>query len=122
MGRRVAARERGSKVRSGVAAGGRSVMRGEAHPRSSLMLRLVAAAVILGSAVPAQADDKKVTVTCLGGAKKAPLEGLKVSIRSHTGDWSDDRRGKPLAVGKTGKDGAAAFALAPGRYYVDVES
>jgi hypothetical protein len=86
------------------------------------MLPLVALAVLLGCTNPAAAEDKKVTVTFLGGAKKARLEGLKVSIRSHTGDWSDDRRRKPLADGKTGKDGAAAFALAPGRYYVDIES
>jgi hypothetical protein len=42
--------------------------------------------VLLCVALPARAEDKKVSIRFVGGAKKAPLEGLKVSIRSHTGD------------------------------------
>jgi hypothetical protein len=86
------------------------------------MPRLIALVALLGFSCPANAEDKKVTVTFLGGAKKAPIEGLKVSIRSYTGDWSEDKRRKPLTDGKTGKDGAAALTLPEGRYYVDIES
>jgi len=86
------------------------------------MPRLIALVALLGFAGFAKAEDKKVAITFLGGAKKVPLEGLKVSIRTYTGDWSEDKRRKPIADGKTGKDGAAAFTLASGRYYVDIES
>src|SRR4051812_3811584 len=86
------------------------------------MLRATSLLILLGFAVPAQAEDRKVTVTFLGGAKKTPLEGLKVSVRSYTGDWSEDRRRKPLAEAKADKAGAATFALAEGRYYVDIDS
>jgi hypothetical protein len=41
--------------------------------------------VLFCVALPAKAEDKKVTITFLGGAKKVPLEGLKVSIRRSTG-------------------------------------
>jgi hypothetical protein len=54
------------------------------------MLRIITITALLASVCPAQADDKKVTVRFLGGAKKTPLEGLRVSIRSDTGDWSAD--------------------------------
>jgi hypothetical protein len=86
------------------------------------MIRLIAAAVLLTFTPPAQAENKKVTVTFLGGAKKTPLEGLKVSVRLSTGDWSEDHRRKPLTEGKTGKDGATSFTLTDGRYYVDIDS
>jgi hypothetical protein len=78
--------------------------------------------VLFCVSLPAKAEDRRVTVTFLGGAKKVPLDGLKVSIRKHTGDWTDDRRRKPLTDGKTDKDGAVRFALADGYYYVDIES
>lgn len=39
------------------------------------MLRLVPLLVLLGVTLPARADDKKVTVTFLAGAKKVPLDG-----------------------------------------------
>jgi hypothetical protein len=83
---------------------------------------LRALTVLLCVALPAKAEDKKVSVKFVGGAKKVPLDGLKVSIRTYTGDWSEDKRRKPLTDGKTGKDGAVAFTLAEGRYYVDIES
>src|SRR5215207_8848530 len=35
--------------------------------------------VLFVFALPAQAEGKKVTITFLGGAKKAPLEGVKVT-------------------------------------------
>jgi hypothetical protein len=78
------------------------------------MNQLIAVAVLLAFTVPVQAEDKKVTVTFLGGAKKTPLEGLKVSIRLYTGDWSEDYRRKPLTDAKRDKTGAATFALADG--------
>lgn len=86
------------------------------------MLRLTAIAILLGFAGPAQAEEKNVTIRFLGGAKKTPLEGLKVSIRSHTGDWSEDKRRKPLTDGKTEKTGTASFTLADGWYYVEIVS
>ena len=86
------------------------------------MTRLIAVAVLLAFTVPAQAEDKKVTVTFLGGAKKTPLEGLKVSIRLYTGDSSEDYWRKPLTDAKTDKTGAATLALADGGYYVDIAS
>src|SRR5438045_4537 len=86
------------------------------------MLRVVALAVLLGLACPAPAEDKKVTITFLGGAKKTPVEGLRVSIRSHTGDWSADRDRKAVAVGTTDKRGTATITLAEGRYSVDLAS
>lgn len=85
------------------------------------MLRIASLLVLLGFTAPARAEDKKVTITFLGGAKKAPLEGLKVTIRSYTGDWTADLK-KKLADGKTDKDGGAVFTLADGRYYVDIDS
>src|SRR5262245_50322025 len=91
-------------------------------PTVSLMLRLTAIAVLLGLAVPAQAEDKKVTITFLGGAKKVPLDGLKVTIRKHTGDWTKDHEAKPLTDAKTDRDGTARFALADGYYYVQIDS
>ncbi len=78
--------------------------------------------VLFVFALPAKAEDKKVTVTFLGGVKKAPLDGLKVTIRAHTGHWTDDHRAKPLTDGKTDKDGTARFTLADGYYYVDISS
>ncbi len=85
------------------------------------MFRLVACVVLLGFAGPARAEDKKVTVRFLGGVKKVPLDGLKVTIRKHTGDWSVDRE-KKLTDGKTDKDGSAGFSLVDGWYYVEIDS
>lgn len=48
--------------------------------------------VLFVFALPAQAEDKRVTVTFLGGAKKVPLEGLKVMLRGSTGDNPRQRR------------------------------
>ena len=78
--------------------------------------------VLFVFALPGQAEDKKVTVTFLGGAKKVPLDGLKVTIRKHTGDWTKDHEAKPLTDGKTDKDGTARFTLADGYYYVEITS
>ena len=39
------------------------------------MIRVESLLVLLGFALPARADDKKVSINFLGGAKKAPLEG-----------------------------------------------
>ena len=83
------------------------------------MLR--ALAVLLCFALPAKADDKKVSVTFLGGAKKTPLDGVKVTIRGDTGDSTADLKNK-VADGKTGKDGAVGFTLKDGSYYVDIDS
>jgi hypothetical protein len=85
------------------------------------MLQFAAIAVLLGFAVLAQAEDKKVAITFLGGTKKIPLEGLKVTIRKHTGDWSVDRE-KTLSEGKSDKAGTASFTLADGWYYVEITS
>jgi hypothetical protein len=85
------------------------------------VLRIASLFVLLGSAGPTQAEDKKVTITFLGGAKKAPLEGVKVTIRGDTGDWTADLKNK-IADGKTGKDGTANFTLAEGKYYIDIDS
>src|SRR5687767_632099 len=85
------------------------------------MFRLIACVVLLGFAGPARAEDKKVTVRFLGGVKKVPLEGLKVTIRKHTGDWSVDRE-KKLTDGKTDKNGGTGFSLADGWYYVEIDS
>jgi hypothetical protein len=86
------------------------------------MLRWVSLLVLLGFALPARAEDKKVTVTFLGGAKKVPLDGLKVTIRKHTGDWTRDHEAKPLTDGKTDQRGTASFVLADGYYYVEIAS
>jgi hypothetical protein len=78
--------------------------------------------VLLACAAPLQADEpKKVSVQFLGGAKKVPLEGVKVSLFRSTGNYSQDKK-KATTTGTTDKAGAAAFALAPGRYYVDIAS
>jgi hypothetical protein len=77
--------------------------------------------VLLCSALPATAEDKKVTITFLGGAKKVPLDGVTVTIRGDTGDWTADRKNK-IADGKTGADGTVNFTLAEGKYYVDIDS
>src|SRR5215207_6784127 len=77
--------------------------------------------VLFVFALPAQAEDKKVTVTFLGGAKKVPLEGVKVTLRGSTGDWTADLKNK-VADGKTGKDGTVGFTLKDGSYYVDIAS
>src|SRR3954469_15037886 len=83
------------------------------------MLRAVFVLFVL--ALPARAEDKKVTVTLLGGAKKVPLEGVKVTLRGSTGDWTADLKNK-VADGKTGKDGTVGFTLKDGSYYVDIAS
>jgi hypothetical protein len=83
------------------------------------MLR--ALTVLLCFALPARAEDKKVTITFLGGAKKVPLDGVKVTIRGDTGDSTADLKNK-VADGKTGKDGAVGFTLKDGSYYVDIDS
>jgi hypothetical protein len=85
------------------------------------MLRAACVLVLLGFALPARADEKKVTIKFFGGAKKTPLDGLKVTIRGYTGDWTADKKNK-LADGVTDKNGVANFTLAPGRYYVDIAS
>jgi hypothetical protein len=83
------------------------------------MLRALLVLFIL--ALPANADDKQVTIRLLGGAKKVPLEGLKVTIRGHAGDWTADLKNK-LKDGKTDKDGRVGFTLPDGHYYVDIAS
>jgi hypothetical protein len=85
------------------------------------MLLTTSFLILLGCASPAPPDTKKVNIRFLGGAKKTPIEGLKVTIRSYTGDWTEDKK-KKLAEGKTDKNGNAVFTLVPGRYYVDVAS
>ena len=85
------------------------------------MFRLVGLAVLLGLPLPARAEDKTVAIGFLGGAKKVPLGGLKVTIRAYTGDWSKDQK-KTLTDGKTDKTGSAAFTLADGWYYVEIAS
>lgn len=85
------------------------------------MLHCVSLLVLLGLAIPARAEDKKVVITFLGGAKKVPLEDLKVTIRAYTGDWTVDQK-KSLTDGKTDKDGTAGFTLADGWYYVEIAS
>jgi hypothetical protein len=77
--------------------------------------------VLFGLAGPSLAEDGKVTVRFLGGAKKLPLAGLKVTIRAHTGDWTRDHKTK-LTDGKTDKDGNARFTLADGLYYAEIGS
>jgi hypothetical protein len=52
------------------------------------MIRVACVLVLLACAGPVRADDKKVTIRFLGGAKKAPLDGLKVTVRGYTGDWT----------------------------------
>jgi hypothetical protein len=86
------------------------------------MLRAVSLLVLLGLALPAYAEDKKVSFRFLGGAKKVPLEGLKVTIRAYTGDATADEKAKPLTDGKTDKEGTALFTLAEGYYYVQITS
>jgi hypothetical protein len=77
--------------------------------------------VLFVFARPAKAEDKTVTIAFLGGAKKAPMEGLKATLRGSTGDWASDLKNK-VADGKTGKDGAVGFTLKDGSYYVDIDS
>jgi hypothetical protein len=86
------------------------------------MPRLATLLVILGLAFPSHAEDKKVTVRFLGGTKKVPLDGLKVTIRKYTGHFTDDHKVKALTNAKTDKAGAASFALPDGRYYVEIDS
>jgi hypothetical protein len=76
---------------------------------------------MLGLACHGQAEDPKVAIRFVGGAKKIPLPGLKVTIRAHTGDWTRDHQ-KVLTSGTTDKDGTAGFTLADGYYYVEIES
>jgi hypothetical protein len=76
------------------------------------MLRFAVLFVLL-VAIPAGAEDRKVTITFFGGARKVPLDGLKITSRSSTGDWTVDRK-KTLTDGKTDKDGSVAFTLADG--------
>ncbi|HYH69455.1 MAG TPA: hypothetical protein VD866_32470, partial [Urbifossiella sp.] len=60
------------------------------------MLRAAVLLLLLASVCPARGDDKTVAIRFLGGEKKVPLDGLKVSIRTYTGDWSEDKRRKSL--------------------------
>ena len=85
------------------------------------MLRIASLLLLLGFVCPAQAEDKKVTITFLGGAKKVPLEGVKVTLRGSTGDWTADMKNK-VADGNTGQDGTVGFTLKDGSYYVDIAS
>ena len=71
-------------------------------------------------ASPANAEDKKVSIRFLGGAKKVPLEGLKVTIRAYTGNATDDEKAKPLTEGKTDKEGNVGYTLTEGYYYVQI--
>jgi len=77
--------------------------------------------VLFCCAFPVQVDDNDTTIRFLGGAKKTPIEGLKVIIRKYTGDWSLDQS-KSLTNGKTDQKGNVLFALPDGRYYVDIAS
>lgn len=70
---------------------------------------------------PAVAKEPNVTVRFLGGDKKVPLADLNVTVRKHTGDWSDDHK-KSMTAGKTDKDGNARFSLADGLYYIEITS
>ena len=81
------------------------------------------AALLFGTTLlcAAHAEDRNVTIQFLGGARKTPLEGLKVTIRAYTGDWSFDQT-KTLTDGKTDKDGNVGFTLADGHYYVEIRS
>jgi hypothetical protein len=83
------------------------------------MLQTLLMMVLL--ACPAE-ETRKVTISFVGGAKKTPLEGLKVTIRAHTGHWTDDHKAKPLTDGKTDKEGTARFTLVDGWYYVEIKS
>ena len=85
------------------------------------MLRLVALVVLFGMAFPARADERTVAIRFLGGSKKVPLDGLKVTIRAYTGDWSADMK-KKLIDGTTNKEGAVSFNLTDGQYYVEITS
>jgi formylglycine-generating enzyme required for sulfatase activity len=71
---------------------------------------------------PLEPAAKQVTITFLAGAKKVPLDGLKVTIRKYTGHWTDDQKAKPLAGGKTDKEGTARFTLSDGSYYAAITS
>jgi len=86
------------------------------------MLRAVSLLILLGLASPANAEDKKVSIRFLGGAKKVPLEGLKVTIRAYTGNATDDEKAKPLTEGKTDKEGNVGYTLTEGYYYVQISS
>lgn len=77
--------------------------------------------LLLCFALPLQAEDKESTIRFLGGAKKTPIEGLKVTIRKDTGDWSIDHT-KTLTSGKTDEQGNVRLKLADGRYYVEIAS
>ncbi|MFO0808895.1 MAG: hypothetical protein U0746_09755 [Gemmataceae bacterium] len=77
--------------------------------------------VLFCFALPVQAEDKDATIRFLGGEKKTPIEGLKVTIRKYTGDWSVDQT-KTLTDGKTDQKGNVRFPLADGWYYVEIAS
>jgi len=77
--------------------------------------------VLFCFALPVQAEDKDATIRFLGGAKKTPIEGLKVTIRKNTGDWSVDQT-KSLTDGKTDQKGNVRFSLPDGSYYVEIAS
>lgn len=77
--------------------------------------------VLFCIALPARAEDKKVSVKFVGGAKKVPIEGLKVTLRRSTGDWTADLKNR-VADGKTDEEGAVGFTLKDGAYYVDIDS
>jgi hypothetical protein len=66
-------------------------------------------------------DDNEVALTVLGGGQKAPLEGLKVTIRQETGDWTAGLK-KKVADRKTDTNGHTVFTLAEGGYYVDLDA
>ena len=78
------------------------------------MLRAVSLLALLALTAPVRADDKKVTVRFLGGAEKAPLDGLKVSIRSYTGDWSEDKRRVASPSPPTAGDSPGSRSIKPG--------
>lgn len=89
-------------------------------PRLAALVALVTLVGLASSAAAAD-DPVPVTVRFLGGAKKVPLEGLKLTVRANTGNWTADKANK-LAAGTTDKAGTAAFSLSPGRYYIDTVS
>lgn len=85
---------------------------------NSALVTLFVSATLLGAT---QTEDRAATVRFLGGAKKIPLVGLKVTIRAYTGDWSFDQQ-RTLTDGKTNEEGNVALKLADGRYYVEIRA
>ncbi|MFO0880688.1 MAG: hypothetical protein U0840_25360 [Gemmataceae bacterium] len=66
----------------------------------------------------ALAEDISVTIRFLGGTRKTPIEGLKVSILPNTAK----DQAKTLRVERTDRGGKANFRLPAGMYFVEIES